>query len=441
MKKIWRLTVVLLLAVCFAGCGKKAPVVGTVEFSGPPEMLVVSGKREFRGTPVRLKVKPGSYRFRFSAPGYYPRWSVVKVQPGVTNKVDVVLDPVSSAVMIDSDPRGAGVYFNGSIRGSTPLVIADLPVGEYSAQLKKKGYGEQQIRWKIVNERPLPRISAKLQMISGRLVLQSVPDAARVFIDGKYAGVTPFSNTCDAGVYKVRLEHAAFNPVEQQVTVESGKTVTLKLKLDNRPGMIRVVSRPVGAEVFLEDRKVGVTPWQGDGIVPGNYRIRLKHDGFDDWEKVISVAPGLAEKLTVVMSKTTGTAEFDIRPAGVHCLIDGKPAGTVKALANSTIETRSVHLDSLMPGEHILTVTHPRAKPVKRNIRFRIAKGRHYKHGKVISVWVSNSEVTFTDGSTRSGVISGETAESVVFSPMPGIKYTVLRKNISKIIRIPISAK
>ena len=432
------LAVVFLM---FAGCGKKAPQTGRIEFSGPAGMEVTVQGRTFRGEPVLLRLKPGIWSFRFSAPGFYPRMGSVTVKSGQRSKVNVELEPVTSSVMISSEPAGAKVIFQGRAQGVTPLVISDLAVGDYSAQIVRPGYGEERISWKIVNERPLPLLSVKLKLTSGRVLVRTRPEAANVFIGGKPVGTSPWNGTLEAGIYSVRVERDGFNSREEQVTVVSGKQVTVDIALETRPGSLAVTSEPSGADIFVEGRKVGVTPWKFDGIRAGNYSVKLVHPGYDSAERVIAVAPARNEAAHFTLDRSTGSASFMIRPAGVSYLIDGKFRGVVQAVKNSAAETRMTDIENLSPGPHTLTVTHPRAKPLKRNVKFTVEKGKRYVAKDSIEIWVANCELTFKDGRVESGMIYGETETDILYSPGAGIRYPVSRSYIRKVKYIPLTEK
>ncbi|MBQ9501729.1 MAG: PEGA domain-containing protein [Lentisphaeria bacterium] len=443
MKNAKRIVSVFLAVVflAFAGCGRKAAQTGKAEFSGPAGMEVSFQGRVFRGEPVLLRLRPGVWNFRFSAPGFYPRMGSVAVEAGRTAKVKVELEPVTSSVMISSEPAGAKVIFQGRAQGVTPLVISDLAVGEYSAQIVRPGYGEERISWKIVNERPLPLLSVKLKLTSGRILVRTRPEAARIFIGGKLVGTSPWNGVLEAGIYPVRAERDGFTAREEQVTVASGKEVTVDIALDTRPGSLAVTSEPSGADVFIEGRKAGVTPWKSDGVRAGNYKVKLALPGYDSAERVIPVAPARNEKAHFILDRSTGSASFMIRPAGVNFLIDGKFRGVVQAVKNSAAETRMTEIDNLSPGPHVLTVTHPRAKPLKRNIRFTVEKGRRYVARDTIELWVANCELTFKDGRVESGMIYGETETDILYSPGAGIRYPVSRSYIRKIKYIPLTEK
>jgi hypothetical protein len=443
MMNATRIVNVFLAAVflILAGCGKKAPKPGKVEFSGPSGMEVSVRGRIFRGSPVILRLKPGVWNFRFSAPGFCPRMGSVTVKTGQTAKVNVELEPVTSAVMISSDPAGAKVIFQGKAQGVTPLVISDLGVGSYSAQIVRPGYGEERVSWKILNERPLPLLSVKLNLTSGRVLVKTKPEAANIFIGGKLMGTSPWNGTLEAGSYSVRAERDGFNSREEQVTVTGGKQVVVDIVLETRPGSLAVTSDPSEADVFIEGRKVGVTPWKTDGIRAGNYSVKLVRAGYDSVERVVPVAPARNETVHFILERSTGGASFMIRPAGVNYLIDGKFRGVVQAVKNSAAETRMTDIENLSPGPHVLTVTHPRAKPLKRNIRFTVEKGKRYVAKDGVELWVANCEITFKDGRVESGMIYGETETDVLYSPTAGIRYPVSRSYIRKIRHIPLTEK
>ena len=437
-------TAFLFLIVCLmllTGCGRNTPKTGKIEIFGHPGLEAVCNGKVFKGDRIVLKVAPGTYNFRIGAPGYYSRFSVIKVKAGQTNQIKVELEPVVSSVLIDSEPRGAKVNFRGQTRGVTPLVISDLPAGEYAAQIVKPGYGEEQVSWRIVNERPHPLVLAKLRMTSGQFQIKTIPDGARIFINGNEVGTAPFTATLEAGIHKLRVERTGFNPVEKQLTVISGKVQSVTVRLDTRPGALRVESDPAGAEVFLDDKKIGSTPLLVETIHPGNYQLRLVHAGYDDLLKVVAVAPGKEEKVELALEKSTGSASFRIHPAGIRYLVDGKYLGRVKRAGKSVTATQMTVIENLSPGTHVLTVTHPRANPGRKDVRFTVEKGKQFVMKNSVDLWVANCEITFKDGRVEAGMIYSESETDVYYSPAAGIRYPVSRSYIRAIKYLPLEEK
>ena len=57
-------------------------------------------------------------------------------------------------------------------------------------------------------------------------------------------------------------------------------------------GSLLVDSRPVGAEVTVDGRSVGVTPVTLDDVFPGEHRVVLQIPGFNLWATTAQVKAG-----------------------------------------------------------------------------------------------------------------------------------------------------
>jgi hypothetical protein len=74
-----------------------------------------------------------------------------------------------------------------------------------------------------------------------------------------------------------------------------------------RTGMIILASHPFGADIFLngksEGKKTGYFffPTKMSSILPGDYTISLKKDGYKTWEDVVSVVPNLVTRINYAL--------------------------------------------------------------------------------------------------------------------------------------------
>ena len=66
------------------------------------------------------------------------------------------------------------------------------------------------------------KLLAELVARPGTLTVRSVPDGAQVWVDGGYAGTTPYSGHIKGGAHKVSTRLAGRQPDERDVTVEYG---------------------------------------------------------------------------------------------------------------------------------------------------------------------------------------------------------------------------
>jgi len=88
-------------------------------------------------------------------------------------------------------------------------------------------------------------VQAELKSV-GRLRILSTPANATVVINGLPAGKTPLDTEVEVGETVVRIEQAGFQPFEQTLTIQGGKTETLSREL--------AVAGPSEQELYAEQR-------------------------------------------------------------------------------------------------------------------------------------------------------------------------------------------
>lgn len=156
---------------------------------------------------------------------------------------------------------------------------------------------------------------------AGRMLIRSLPAGARVLLDGKDVGSTPLPLRAIAfGAHTVRVMQDGYESTERHVVLTptqpsesliidlaptrartAGSPVALPMVVpavtsgglgaSSMAGLI-VESRPSGATVFLNDRRLGTTPLTMDAVAPGSHAIRLELEGYRRWSSSVRVAVG-----------------------------------------------------------------------------------------------------------------------------------------------------
>jgi len=191
--------------------------------------------------------------------GYQDRKLEVKFngRSPVVQHINMVLD--SGVVTITSDPAGAEVTLNGIARGPTPVTVKDIPKGRVSVTLKKDGY-EPAVREMSVNAGDKQELFVSLEALPGKLLLTSVPDGARFYVNNEARGKGPVDVPgLKPGSYRVRAEMDGYGPVERTVSVDKGQTVSEEFRLESILGSLEVRTIPVGATVYVDGRNCGST--------------------------------------------------------------------------------------------------------------------------------------------------------------------------------------
>jgi hypothetical protein len=159
--------------------------------------------------------------------------------------------------------------------------------------------------------RPEPAAVAR----TGRITVRTTPAGARVLVDGRDVGKTPLTiPNLSRGAHTVRVMRDGYTSVDRRVSItDSDPTATLALNLTRTPApaargaastpgaqasaardqtSLLVESRPTGASVFLDGKRVGTTPMSLPSVTVGNHAVRLELPGFKPWTASVRVVAG-----------------------------------------------------------------------------------------------------------------------------------------------------
>jgi TonB family protein len=137
-------------------------------------------------------------------------------------------EQVLGQLSVTSEPAGATVLIGDENKGVTPLQLADLPVGKYSIQVKLQGYEDFKQDVELTNEQ---------------------------------------------------------SKFDLPVTLKAIDPSQLK-------GIVRIVSVPDGADVYLNGKVLGKTPFRWKNAPPGDQTLVFKKDGYQERSLTVPVMGG-----------------------------------------------------------------------------------------------------------------------------------------------------
>ena len=132
----------------------------------------------------------------------------------------------SGTLTVTTEPEGALVFLDGVKRGTTPLELEALPLGDYALRVERSGYLPEELSAALTGEEPLANFELVLVPAPAYLLVRSSPDGARVAIDGQRVGTTPTEKYgVPPGNRVVRIERRGYLPWEDTVSAQSGQTI------------------------------------------------------------------------------------------------------------------------------------------------------------------------------------------------------------------------
>ncbi len=220
--------------------------------------------------------------------------------------------------------------------GKTPAMIPELDPGEYKVLMAVEGWPEYS---ELVRVRHNQNASVSAVFSRGGLNITSEPPGAEVWVqkgDGPAhkSGATPLTlDDLPIGKHRIELRYRDWSPIKR--TVEVADSITQNLDFSWQPAPVRFVSDPPGAEVFLNDRRVGNgrTPFTAE-LPAGDYVFSANHRQLGRINSAFSVNPD-AESNEVNFGFSYGSVRITSEPSGAAVVANGKPLGrTPLFLAN-----------------------------------------------------------------------------------------------------------
>jgi tetratricopeptide (TPR) repeat protein len=148
---------------------------------------------------------------------------------------------------------------------------------------------------------------AELKTRPASLSVHTLPDGARVTIDGARAGVTPFSTNLRGGAHHVVVDLNNQHD-ERDVELEFGEPADVTFTLGGTGGTLYVYGTPAGAYVAIDDITVGALP-ATTTVGPGTHHVRVTAYGYTTYETETQVNPGQTANVSVALPRALGTID------------------------------------------------------------------------------------------------------------------------------------
>ncbi|MDP7663648.1 MAG: PEGA domain-containing protein, partial [Nitrospinota bacterium] len=191
---------------------------------------------------------------------------------------------------------------------------------------------------------------------TGDLYIVTNPPGASVTVDGRrLSGLTPhLAENIPAGKRRLLVRKGETHGAYTDVELRSGDLKNLSLKLERLKGELYVKVRPFGAAVYLDGKKIGVSPLK-KRVDTGERRIEVKQDGYRDLFRRVKVAFGKTSELSLGLAAIPrGTLIVTSTPSGAEVIIGRRSRGkTPRALR-------------LYEGEYAVALKMSRYKPASR---------------------------------------------------------------------------
>lgn len=276
--------------------------------------------------------------------GYNRTYKSISLLEGQERELDLKLNEATGLLLVESNPAGADVLIEGVSLGYTPLLLTDLPMGEYELEFRATSQLPRTMTAELVNRTPV-RVFAELISNTARLTVSSKPEGSEVRIDGNLVGTTPVTiQDIQAGESEVKVSKRGYRPYTQKLNFEATKPYRITATLEALPSGLTVISAPEGAKITIDNQPVGIAPITRSDLKEGMHNITATLNGYASQTKTIQLEPDTNDSVEFNLVKDSGTLVVDTEPAYVEIYVDGRLLTTTQPKGSSDSLSQPVRI-------------------------------------------------------------------------------------------------
>lgn len=208
-----------------------------------------------------------------------------------------------------TNPSNAHVAINGYEVGRSPYEIKLRP-GTYNLKVSLPGYNtyEEELELKEEDERQV--ISLTLMAKPARLTVTTSADV-QVFINDELANIGSFQTELEPGNYSLKFMGELYDTVEQNIRLLPEMNKIVKFTPEMRYGQLVVKTKPKGATLFLNGKRIGVSTTEIEKVRLGVNQIEAVLEGYNHEERLVRVENTRTSVVKIKMVKSDFQSQSD----------------------------------------------------------------------------------------------------------------------------------
>jgi len=246
-----------------------------------PGATVWIDDKEVGKAPMVRKVPVGPHRIRVAADNYNPFVSKVEVKADQTEVVQARLFPGGGTVEFSVDAPGGQVVIDGSTTVPLPIRLNTVKPGSYRYVLSAPGFESAEGSFQFALGQNL-YIFAELKRSAGLFIVDTVPTAASIRLDGNDIGAGPIHrDDLPPGPHLVEVSVPGHATMVRAVDTSDGSKIEITGRVPERGGSTRVVTGKAEAVVSLAGVPVAEgRSWSLNDVARGRYPVEISVPGY-----------------------------------------------------------------------------------------------------------------------------------------------------------------
>ncbi|NOZ87256.1 MAG: PEGA domain-containing protein [Deltaproteobacteria bacterium] len=184
-------------------------------------------------------IKPGEHTLTIRAKGFKTYKKKLSMTPGDTAQVTAFLESAKGGkLVVVSMTKDAMVFIDDFQIGTVPLEKPlALEPGKHEIKVTKLGFTAFSKKIKIKKGKKI-KVQADLLAFAGILDVRASVPGARIYVDGKEAGVVPLEKEIFVGEHEVEVKKDGYTNYRKKLKVAAGRSYSINAQLNplHQPG-------------------------------------------------------------------------------------------------------------------------------------------------------------------------------------------------------------
>ncbi len=277
------------------------------------------------------------------APGFREKsLTLTPEQQGGT--IEVTLVELPGQLFATTEPEHANTRWslNGDIYAVGAALEQELEPGLYKLRADNPFFQphEQEIRVVRAQEH---KITIPLTAVEGTLNLASVPEGARITLNGENAGQTPVDLQRPGGMYKIAIEKAGFLSETETVALTHDKPkVVRNYRLAPVTATLSFTVAPKGGQLLLNGRQID--PSRKVSVSANRiHRVTYSRAGYRTVSQKVTLKARESRRITIRLQAALGEVEIIAKP-DAEILVNGKKVGQGSVVLSLTAVPHKIEL-------------------------------------------------------------------------------------------------
>lgn len=158
---------------------------------------------------------------------------------------------------------------------------------------------------------------------TGKLIINSDPPQAEIYLDAKPMGITPaILQSVIAGERNITLMKDGYEDYIEKITLNPNDAVNKDIKMKKKAGALSIETVPSGAEIYIDGYKKGVSPITVNLLI-GKYKVKAIKENYEVYEKEVTIEYKTTRKETFNLTEEPGSLLIKVEQSPANVYVDG----------------------------------------------------------------------------------------------------------------------